>query len=126
MVEYYPESNEVRLDSGNRMAFENWIHLVCVDEAKAVVNESIDERSEIPTSSLLIEEHDPQDGSEAIGVSLMTTVDRHGEVTATPSVSYGRLKEITPSRVTVDLEFKENEYQCDLPVMVKRGVFRLI
>ena len=124
-VEYVPENDSVRFvsaRSGDSAAkystreFEEWAEIQCASAARdPAIRHVEDELGEQVGGSI---------GGAEVYVNIMTELDRDGNVTSRPDITFDELVAATPETIEVTYVLEDREHTCAVPVFARHQVFQ--
>lgn len=124
-VEYFPENDSVRFvshRSGDSAAkystrdFEEWAQIQCASAAKDPAMRHVEQE--------LGEQVGGSVGGEEVYVTIVTHLNREGNVTSQPNISFDELVATTPKIIEVTYVLEVRERTCEVPVYAEHEVWQ--
>ncbi|WP_423744393.1 hypothetical protein V5735_15840 (plasmid) [Haladaptatus sp. SPP-AMP-3] len=98
------------------MPVERWVGFRAAEAAKDAVREELEKRVNGKISGVAIGVGSTDDGATtAVKTYHQRWRNTDGTVTG-PSVSFDRLKELTPEKIDVTAKYRDETYSCSVPV----------
>lgn len=124
-VEYFPENDSVRFvshRSGDSAAkyttrdFKEWAKIQCASAAKEPAMRHVEQE--------LGEQVGGGVRGEEVTVTIATHLNREGNVTSRPDISFEELVAATPKTIEVTYALEDREHTCEVPVYAEHRVWQ--